>query len=141
MEFAVSSRSFFLKTHDRVELIDITGEVEDFVESSGIREGVCILSVPHATASIIINENERGLIEDIKAHVEELFPQGKNYRHNLIDNNASAHIASSFLGSSRIIPISNGKLRRGTWQNIMFLELDGPREKREIIAVAMGMKK
>jgi len=141
MEFAVSSRSFFLKTKERVELIDITGEVEDFVESSGIREGVCILSVPHATASIIINENERGLIEDIKAHVEELFPQGKNYRHNLIDNNASAHIASSFLGSSRIIPISNGKLRRGTWQNIMFLELDGPREKREVIAVAMGMKK
>jgi len=141
MEFEVSSRSFFLKTHERVELIDMTREVEDFVESSGIREGVCILSVPHATASIIINENERGLIEDIKAHVEELFPQGKNYRHNLIDNNASAHIASSFLGSSRIIPISNGKLRRGTWQNIMFLELDGPREKREVIAVAMGMKK
>jgi len=141
MEFAVSSRSFFLKTHDRVELIDITREVEDFVESSGIREGVCILSVPHATASIIINENERGLIEDIKAHVDELFPRGKSYRHDLVDNNASAHLASSFLGSSRIIPISNGKLRRGTWQNIMFLELDGPREKREVIAVAIGMKK
>ncbi|MGC9115063.1 MAG: secondary thiamine-phosphate synthase enzyme YjbQ [Fervidicoccaceae archaeon] len=139
MGLIVKNHILSFRTEKGIELIDITEKVEELVKSSGVKEGMCIVSAPHATASIVLNENETGLIEDLKELIEELFPRNGKYRHNLIDDNASAHLASSFLGSSKVIPISGGKLLRGTWQNILFLELDGPRSRREAVITIMGV--
>ncbi len=116
----------------RQQLIDITREVVRFVEDSGISDGILMVSVPHATAAVIANENERGLLSDILTRIREVFPQSSDYLHNRIDDNADAHVAATFLGHSRSFPIENNQLVRGTWQNIFVVELDGPRSRREV---------
>ena len=116
----------------RQQLIDITRDVVKFVEDSGTSDGILMISVPHATAAVIANENERGLLNDILTKIRELFPQSSGYLHNRIDDNADAHLAATFLGHSRSFPIENNELVRGTWQNIFVVELDGPRSKREV---------
>jgi secondary thiamine-phosphate synthase enzyme len=132
------SRTLTLSSKERRQLIDITHEVEDLVEKSGVRNGLCIVSAPHATAAIIANENERGLIRDTIGKIEDLFPTSGSYFHNAIDDNADAHLASSFLGHSRSFPIMNGRMVRGTWQNIFLVELDGPRLSRKVHIQATG---
>ena len=116
----------------RQQLIDITRDVVKFVEDSGTSDGILMISVPHATAAVIANENERGLLNDILTKIRELFPQSSGYLHNRIDDNADAHLVATFLGHSRSFPIENNELVRGTWQNIFVVELDGPRSKREV---------
>ena len=91
-----------------------------------------MVSVPHATAAIIANENERGLLNDILTKVRETFPQSLAYAHNRIDDNADAHLAATFLGHSRTFPVEDHRLVRGTWQNLFVVELDGPRARREV---------
>jgi len=123
---------FTFETHERIELIDITHKVEEIVKNSGVDEGICVIHAPHATAAIILNENENGLLSDIRNYIfDEFF--SRKYEHNRIDNNGAAHLASVVLGSTKVIPINNGKLLRGTWQNILFVELDGPRSLRKVI--------
>ncbi len=129
-----------LSSSQRRQLIDITAEVLDFVHDGSVVNGVCVVSAPHATAAIIANENENGLVKDILAKIEEFFPQSGRYSHNAIDDNAAAHIAASFLGHSRTFPIVNRKLIRGTWQNLFLVELDGPRSRREIDLQIIGEK-
>jgi secondary thiamine-phosphate synthase enzyme len=109
-----------------------------FVENSGVRNGVCIISVPHATAAIIANEHESGLMHDILGKIDDLFPISQSYRHNAIDDNADAHLAAAFLGHSRMFPIVDGRVVRGTWQNIFMVELDGPRSRREVWLQVIG---
>jgi len=128
-----------LSTHERFELVDITDKVESIVAKSGIRNGLCLVYAPHATAAIIANENEHGLINDILDYIRENFPPEKPWRHNMIDDNAHAHIASAMIGSSRIFPVRDGRLVRGTWQNIFFVELDGPRRSRRILVEVIGL--
>ena len=112
----------------------------NFVDSAGITNGVCIISVPHATAAIIANEHESGLMRDMLAKVEDVFPKSWRYAHNAIDDNADAHVAAAFLGHSRIFPVIDGRLVRGTWQNIFLVELDGPRSRREVWLQVIGEK-
>jgi secondary thiamine-phosphate synthase enzyme len=126
------SRTITLRSTTRRQLIDITAQAIKFVEDSNITEGILTVSVPHATAAIISNENEKGLLKDIEAKIEELFPQSSAYSHNEIDNNADAHLAAAFLGHSRSFPVQARQLIRGTWQNIFLLELDGPRSRRNV---------
>lgn len=128
----------YLRSHERIELIDITDKVEKIVRESGVKNGFCIIFVPHATASIIINEHESGLLNDIINKLKELYPPNEEYQHNRIDDNAHAHIASSMIGSERIIPIKDGQMIRGTWQNIFLVELDGPRSQRKIMIEIIG---
>jgi secondary thiamine-phosphate synthase enzyme len=135
---AVVSKVLTLSSSERRQLIDITDEVVRFVRDSGVSNGVCVISVPHATAAVIANENERGLVHDLLAKIEDLFPQSSRYAHNAIDDNADAHIASAFLGHARTFPIIDRKLVRGTWQNIFLVELDGPRSRREVDLQAIG---
>ena len=97
-----------------------------------------MISVPHATASIIANENESGLIGDLLKKIEDLFPISSEYSHNAIDDNADAHVAAAFLGHSRTFPVSKGRIVRGTWQNIFFVELDGHRSRRDVHLLAVG---
>ena len=132
------SKEIVLSTSRKYEIIDITREVERIVRDSRIKNGLCLVYAPHATAAIIANENESGLKEDILRKIREDYPEKANWMHNLIDDNASAHLASAFIASSRIFPIVNGSLYRGTWQNIFLVELDGPRSIRKVLIHILG---
>ncbi|MEM3505190.1 MAG: secondary thiamine-phosphate synthase enzyme YjbQ, partial [Archaeoglobaceae archaeon] len=116
-------KSIEVKTRQRTEIVDITEEVEKLLEG----EGVALVFTPHTTASIILNEAEGRLLEDIVSTMDKIVPRNSNYRHNEIDNNADAHIKASLLGNSVILPFRDGKLQLGTWQRVLFVEFDGPR--------------
>lgn len=118
-----------IQTNACIELIDITDRVRGLVKESGITDGICVISTPHTTCSIIINENERGLHADILGMLEKLIPQDQNYAHDQVDNNAHSHLRAILLGMSEIIHIEDGHLVLGTWQSIFFVELDGPRNR------------
>ncbi|MGP3667181.1 MAG: secondary thiamine-phosphate synthase enzyme YjbQ [Candidatus Bathyarchaeota archaeon] len=131
----IFSKEFSVSTSKKLEIIDVTREVEGAVTASGIRDGLCVIHTPHATAAIITNEAEEGLIHDITRKIEAFFPLTGEYRHNRIDDNAHAHLASAFLGSSKVFPVKNSRILRGTWQNILLVELDGPRTRRVVLTV------
>ncbi len=121
-----------INTSKKFELVDITEKVKDIVKD--IKEGICVIYAPHATGAIIINESaDPELKLDILDQLAKLVPDHGKYRHDRIDNNAQAHIKAALLGASESIPIKNGKLQLGTWQAIMFAELDGPRSQRKIL--------
>lgn len=126
---------FSIKTSKRTQVVDITKEVEKTVEKSDVRNGICLIFVPHATAAIIAEENESGLIADIENFIKEKFPKGAGYLHDRIDDNADSHLASGIIGQSRIFPIKNGELVRGTWQKPMLVELDGPRNRNVFVTI------
>jgi secondary thiamine-phosphate synthase enzyme len=128
-----------IMTTSRIELVDITDKVENQVKESGVYEGICVVSTRHTTTAIIINENETGLRSDIVDVLEKLVPPSANYQHDRIDNNADAHLRAVLLGSSKTVPILNGRLVLGTWQRIFFIELDGPR--RRTVTITLISKK
>jgi len=119
-------------TDKKIELIDVTGKVSKVLSDSKIDNGLCHLFTPHATAALLINENEEGLKQDFVSSLEKFFPKSANWRHNF-EQNAPAHQGSSFLGQSLTIPIEAGDLILGTWQRIFFVELDGPRAQRKVV--------
>ena len=123
-----------ISTSKKHQLIDITEKIEEIVKKSKVKEGICFVYVPHATAAITINENADPNIQmDIIKAINKIVPEHDNYLHDRIDNNAASHIKSSLIGSSEHIPIYGNKLMLGRWQNIFFCEFDGPRSKRNII--------
>lgn len=126
-----------LRTKKRIQVIDITSEVLKFLKESSIKNGILIAFAPHATAAITLNENESGLISDIESKIREIFGNG-NYKHDEIDDNADSHLASSFIKQFVMLPIKNGEIIRGTWQNILLIELDGPRNLRKVVLEIMG---
>ena len=134
-EFRVYSESFYVRTSRRFEVIRITDRVEDVVRASGIRNGLVLVYLPHATAALIANEYEPRIVSDYIEWVRKNIPPEAPWRHNEIDSNAHAHIASAFIASSRIFPLINGELIRGTWQEILLLELDGPRNRKVLVEV------
>jgi secondary thiamine-phosphate synthase enzyme len=131
----VYQEDFSVKTSKRTQVIDITKEVEKIVRKSKVKNGICLVFLPHATAAIIAEENEAGLVADIENFIKEKFPKGAGYLHDRIDDNADAHLASGFIGQSRIFPIKNGELVRGTWQRPMVIELDGPRDRKVFVTI------
>jgi secondary thiamine-phosphate synthase enzyme len=118
-----------IETSKRIELVDITSEIQEEVRKSEIPEGICLISTRHTTAGIIVNENESGLREDILNLLDKLVPTSAGYRHDRIDNNADSHLRAVLLGASEALPILEGKLELGTWQRIFFAEMDGPRNR------------
>jgi secondary thiamine-phosphate synthase enzyme len=124
-----------LSTKSRVEIIDITPEVQREVSKSGARDGIVVVYTKHTTTSIIINENELGLKEDVLSLLKKIIPHAAGYRHDTIDDNADAHLRAALLGNSVVVPIENGRLELGTWQSILFVELDGPRRRNVTIKV------
>ena len=124
-----------VRTKNRVEIIDITSRVQEEVEKSGVKDGIAVVYTKHTTTAIVINENESGLKDDMLDLIEKLVPQGAGYRHDSIDNNADAHLRALLLGNSVVIPVTNGRLDLGTWQRILFIELDGPRTRKVIVKV------
>jgi secondary thiamine-phosphate synthase enzyme len=123
------------ESNKRVEIIDITHDINDILNKCKIKDGLVNIFARHSTAGIVINENESGLVKDFQNTIESLIPENNNYLHDMIDNNADSHIRSFFIGSSETIPIENGSLGLGTWQSVFFVELDGPRNRKFVITV------
>jgi secondary thiamine-phosphate synthase enzyme len=119
-----------INTKKRVEVIDITSSVEEFVKSSTTKKGICLVYTMHTTTGLTINEAEPGLIQDICNLMASLVPQGDGYLHDKIDSNADSHLQAMLLGNSAIMPVDAGRPILGTWQRILFVELDGPRRRR-----------
>ncbi len=125
---------FSVRTTRHSEIVDITGQVEKIVEKSGVRDGICIVYVPHTTAAVTINENADPSVKtDILNYLNRIVPWNGNYTH--LEGNAAAHIKASVIGSDRTIIIRNGHLVLGTWQGIYFCEFDGPRSRRVFVEV------
>ncbi len=124
-------------TQKRTHFEDITDEVQEVVDESGVQEGICYLYVPHTTAGVFINENADPDVKwDIEQTLEKLIPWENNYKH--IEGNAAAHIKSVLVGTNTFIPIKNGRLMLGTWQGIFFAEFDGPRTRKVIVKIIEG---
>jgi len=132
------AKALTVSTKERYQLIDLTRSVEEIVSESKVERGLCLVHASHATAAIVCNENESGLVQDILRKVREIFPPGAGYLHDRIDDNASSHVASALIGASRTFPVEDGRLVRGTWQNIFLLELDGPRTRRIVNVHIVG---
>lgn len=133
----VHVEEFQVKTRAQEEIVVITSQVEQAVERSGVKNGIVLVYAPHATAIITANENEPRLKEDILGKIRTLFPRGAGYKHDEIDDNANAHLANIFLGFHIVMPVVGGKIRRGTWQEVMLVEMDGPRT-RHVVVVVLG---
>lgn len=132
---------FTISTRSSEELIDITNNVENAVQKFNIRDGICLVYVPHATAGIILNESADPNIKiDLLSALDKLVPRHAAYLHDRIDNNAHAHIKSAIVGSSITIPLRDGNLGLGTWQAIMLCEFDGPRSRRRVVVQVIPMQ-
>lgn len=126
---------FTVRTRATQEMVDITGRVAELVKATGVEDGICVIYVPHATAAVVINENaDPNVCADILDALAGLVPEGR-WRHDRIDNNAAAHIKATILGPSQAVPVQRGRLRLGTWQSLMLVELDGPRDRSVIVEV------
>ena len=125
-------------TRTKRDYINITEQVEDIVRKSGIKEGLCLVNAMHITASVHINDDEKGLISDIDDFLEQLAPHEplSRYRHNRTgEDNGDAHIKRSVLGREVVVAVTNGKLDFGPWEQIFYAEFDGQRPKRVLVKV------
>jgi secondary thiamine-phosphate synthase enzyme len=119
--------------------LNITPQVEEQLRLSGIREGLCLVNPMHITASVFINDDERGLHHDFENWLEELAPFNASpevYHHNRTgEDNADAHLKRTIMGREVVVAVTNGKLDFGTWEQIFYGEFDGRREKRVLIKI------
>ena len=134
MKFA--TEYLWFNTQNHREYINITDEVEEIVQKSGIKEGMVLVSAMHITAGIYVNDAENGLIADIDKWLEEIAPFDINYSHHRTgETNGDSHLKSLVIGHEVIVPITNGRLDFGPWQQIYYAEFDGQRRKRVIVKV------
>ncbi|MBU4535323.1 MAG: secondary thiamine-phosphate synthase enzyme YjbQ [Euryarchaeota archaeon] len=131
----VFSKSLDINTSKRVEMVDITEDVEKILKTVSLSHGIINIFSRHSTSAIIINEHETNLLQDLEDTLEALVPENEGYGHNTIDNNADAHVRAILLGSSQSLPFENVKLDLGTWQSLFFVELDGPRARKIKITI------
>lgn len=122
------------------DVIDITERVEAAVQESGLQSGIAVVFVPGATGAVTTIEHEPGLIDDIRAALEVIAPEEREYAHNQKwgDGNGHSHIRASLIGPSLTVPFLEAKLSLGTWQQIVFLELDNRPRRRRIIIQILG---
>jgi secondary thiamine-phosphate synthase enzyme len=128
----------WFNTRSRREFVNITGNVEALVAKSGVREGLCLVNAMHITASVFINDDEKGLHDDLEKWLERLAPHApvSQYRHNLTgEDNADAHIKRSLMGREVVVAITGGKLDFGPWEQIFYGEFDGRRRKRVLVKI------
>ncbi|MEJ5253667.1 MAG: secondary thiamine-phosphate synthase enzyme [Armatimonadota bacterium] len=129
-----ATKYLWFNTAKRREYINITDEVEQFVRESGIQEGFVLVSAMHITAGVYVNDAESGLIADIDEWLEKLAPYRPDYRHHRTgEDNGDAHLKSLLIHHEVIVPITNGRLDLGPWQQIYYAEFDGQRRKRVIL--------
>lgn len=130
-----------LETRKGVQAIDITRPVTDAVERSGVGDGLACVFTPSSTSAIVTNEFEPGLMEeDIPDALEKLFPESQEYGHEKRwgDGNGHSHVRATFLGPSLTVPVLDGRMALGPWQQLVFLELDNKPRRREVLVQIVG---
>jgi secondary thiamine-phosphate synthase enzyme len=126
----------WFNTKKRQEFVRITDEVAGIVQKSAVREGMALVSAMHITAGVFVNDWESGLIHDFQAWLEKLAPAGLPYRHHETgEDNADAHLKRTIMGHQVMVPITDGKLDLGPWEQIFYAEFDGQRKKRVIVKI------
>ena len=117
--------------------VNITSEVENCVQESGIQEGLCLVNPMHITASVFINDDEQGLHQDFERWLEKLAPEKPyaQYAHNGFEDNADAHLKHQIMGREVVVAVTNGRLDLGTWEQIFYGEFDGKRRKRVLVKI------
>ena len=131
----IKTEYLWFETRRPREFINITPQVRQVVRSSGVKEGLVLVSAMHITATVYVNDNESGLIQDIEAWADRLAPPG-NYRHHLTgESNGDAHLKNLLLGHQVVLPVTDGDLDLGPWEQVFYGEFDGQRRKRVIVKV------
>jgi len=133
--FKVFNTSYSFSTKGEIDFIDLTDKVQEAVSQSGIKNGLVHVFAPHATGILILTESEYGLLNDIKAFLEEIIPKHGAYSH---PSNAHAHLRSVLLPPDKTIPIIDGRVEFGTWQSLIFVETDIHPRRRIVIIQVIG---
>jgi secondary thiamine-phosphate synthase enzyme len=129
----------WFNTKKRQEFIRITDDVAGIVRKSGVKEGTVLVSAMHITASVYVNDWEDGLIQDFQSWLEQLAPAGRDYHHHQTgEDNADAHLKRTLMGHQVVLPITDGQLDLGPWEQVFYGEFDGQRKKRVVVKV-MGI--
>jgi len=136
----VVSEQISLKTKGEVDMVDITDKVEGIVENKQIKNGIATIFVPGSTAAVTTIEYEPGLLTDFPSMLEKMAPRNAVYEHEKRwhDGNGHSHVRASLIGPSLTVPIMDGKLTLGTWQQLVLVELDTRSRSRELIVQIMG---
>ena len=130
-------KELWYNTPTRRAFVNITGEVENCITESGVKEGLVLINAMHITASVFINDDESGLHYDYEVWLEKLAPEKPHsqYRHNGFEDNADAHMKRQIMGREVVVAITNGKLDFGPWEQIFYGEFDGKRKKRVLVKI------
>jgi secondary thiamine-phosphate synthase enzyme len=130
-------KELWFQVPTRRALINITPQVEECLRESGIKEGLVLCNAMHITASVFINDDEAGLHHDYDVWLEKLAPHEpvSQYRHNVGEDNADAHMKRQIMGREVVVAVTNGQLDFGTWERIFYGEFDGRRKKRVLVKI------
>jgi secondary thiamine-phosphate synthase enzyme len=130
-------KELWINTESRRAFVNITPKVEECLEESGISEGLMLCNAMHITASVFINDDERGLHSDMEKWLEKLAPEKpySQYAHNGFEDNADAHLKRSVMGREVVVAVTDGKLDFGPWEQIFYGEFDGKRSKRILVKI------
>jgi secondary thiamine-phosphate synthase enzyme len=130
-------KELWFNTSSRREFINITPDVEECLNESGVKEGFVLCNAMHITASVFINDDESGLHNDFEVWLEKLAPEKpySQYQHNGFEDNADAHLKRSVIGREVVVAVTNGKLDFGPWEQIFYGEFDGKRKKRVLVKI------
>ncbi len=130
------TKQLTINTQERIQFINITPKVQEAINESGIKEGLVLINPMHITASVFINDNESGLIQDFKNWLEKLAPKKFDYNHHQTgEDNGFAHLWRTIMGRETTVAITNGKMNFGPWEEIFYGEFDGQRNKRILIKI------
>jgi secondary thiamine-phosphate synthase enzyme len=139
MNFKIKNSDLSFKTSGDTDIIDITAHVSRKVAESGLTEGQVLIFVPGSTAAVTTIEYETGVVKDLQEAIERLTPSGIPYRHDARwgDGNGYAHVRAALMGPSLIVPLIQGRLVLGTWQQIVLVDFDNePRDRKVLISVS-----
>jgi secondary thiamine-phosphate synthase enzyme len=130
-------KELWFNVPSRRGFINITPQIDDCLRESGVSEGLALINAMHITASVFINDNERGLLHDFDAWLEKIAPHApvSQYQHNTGEDNADAHLKRSIMGREAVVAITKGKLDFGPWEQIFYGEFDGRRKKRVLVKI------
>lgn len=130
-------KELYFNTPTRRQFINITPQIEDCLSESGIKEGLCLVNAMHITASVFINDDERGLHQDFESWLEKLAPEKpySQYHHNGAEDNADAHLKRTIMGREVVVAVTAGRLDFGPWEQIFYGEFDGKRKKRILVKI------
>ena len=126
----------YFNTKTRIAFVNITDQVQKFIEESKIKEGICLVNAMHITSSVFVNDNESGLLQDFEKWLERLAPHSptNHYQHNNTgEDNADAHLKRQVMGREAVVAVTDGKLDFGPWEQIFYGEFDGRRNKRVLV--------